>query len=627
MDVKMSSKLSKALDTSIDRIGRGDSIEKCLSEYPEIEDELGELLHVFTLISKSPRVVPSESFRRQSKARVMAQIRQLDMPEREKSKQEAGGRQSILQTILSPKRLAVPVIGVVVLVVVGLLFSNMFGVWSPAPVLAQPCVLSTLSGSIELREIDSDAWISGTDGTILDSGSRIKTDSGSHALLTFFDGSTMKLEPEAAVEIEEIKYSKQGDTGITVKQLSGVTWSHVSKSPEPGSHFRVETPSAEITVQGTSFTVEVDESGSTKVAATEGLVTVSAQKQEIHLAANQQTSVSAGSAPALPMMRGEDLNKLMITVELPGIGSVRDPNGASTGCFPDGVSFNQIKDSLSEILPDGSQLITVTQPENGRYALAVRNTKDRPVRSSIKAVSENEVIFEYKDRIGGTGDGDRIIQLNINVEGGKIVSGEIINVEPLVDQVPEKVVVTELAVERAAPLKNAIEEAGKRQVEGSQEEIPPVPGDTSKNRVPDEQDNAREIITPEESTENARDEEIIRTDEPELEADRQGDAIDREEPEDVETDKEAEVTDRQNTDNTTLPDDSMQEDDLVEEKPANGETDTGADVTDRPDTDNTNSPDRPSPDDNLSGEKPGSSEADTEADATGTPPDTSTTVK
>ena len=148
---------------------------------------------------------------------------------------------------------------------------------------------------------------------ILGSGSRIKTDSNSHALLTFFDGSTMKLEPEAAIEIKEIKYSKQHDTGITVKQLSGVTWSHVSKSPGPGSHFRVETPSAEITVLGTAFTVEVDESGTTKVAATEGSVTVSAQKQEIRLAANQQTSIDVGSVPALPVTRGEASNKLLIT--------------------------------------------------------------------------------------------------------------------------------------------------------------------------------------------------------------------------------------------------------------------------------------------------------------------------
>jgi len=83
----MSNKLSKALDTCIVRIGRGESIEQCLSDYPEIEGELGQLLHIFTLISKSPKVVPSDSFRRQSKAQVMAHIRQSEKHEQKQTHQ------------------------------------------------------------------------------------------------------------------------------------------------------------------------------------------------------------------------------------------------------------------------------------------------------------------------------------------------------------------------------------------------------------------------------------------------------------------------------------------------------------------------------------------------------------
>jgi hypothetical protein len=608
----MSNKLTKALDTCIARIGRGDSVEQCLSEYPEIEDELGQLLHIFTLISESPKVVPSEDFRRRSKAQLMAHIQQPDTTERKQSKQAAGDKQSIWQTILSPRRVAIPVIGVVVLVIASILFSNIFGLWSPAPVLAQPCVLSTLSGSVALKETGSDAWISGTDGVILDSGSLIKTDSDSHALLTFFDGSTMKLEPEAAIEIKEIEYSKQQATGITVKQLSGVTWSHVSKSPEPGSHFRVETPSAEIAVQGTSFTVEVDKSGSTKVAATEGSVTVSAQKRKIHLLANQQTEVNAGLVPTLPTVRGEALSKLLITVELPGVGSVRDPNSASTGCFPDGVSFNQIKESLSELLPDGSQLITIPQPVSGRYTLTIRNTGAQSVRLDIKAVSEGEVVFEHQDKIGGTGDGDRIMHLNITVEGGKIISGEIVDVEPLVNQVPEKVVVTELAVERAAPLKSAIEEAGKQPVEPSEEATPSRPDDLSENRTPDKQDSIREIITKEESPKSAQSEEIIRTDKPRLEDKKQDDELIKEKPEDSEAGTEADVTDRPVTDNTTRIDRPIQDNGLTKEKLEEGEAATEADVTDKPFTDNVS-------DDGLIKEEPEEGEAGAEADVTDKP--------
>lgn len=589
-------KLSKALDTCIVRVGRGDSIEQCLSAYPDLESELGQLLHIFTLISKSPKVVPSQDFRLRSKARLMAHIQQSDTHERKQSQQVAGEKRSIWQTMFSPRKFALPVIGIVVLVVASMLFSNMFGLWSPAPVLAKPCIMSTLSGSVKLQEADSDVWLSGTDGMILGSGSRIKTDSDSHALLTFFDGSTIKLEPGANIEIKEIKYSKQRDTGIIVKQLNGVTWSHVSSSLEGKSRFRIETPSAEVTVQGTLFTVAVDESGSTKVAAIKGSVTVSAQKQEIRLAANQQTSVDAGAAPALPITRGEALNKLIIAAELPGVASVRDPNGASTGCFPDGISFNQIKDSLLELLPDGRQLITIPQPGNGRYILTIRNTRGRSVLLGIKAVSQGKVVFVHRERIGGTGDVGKIMHLNIVVESGKIVSVEIVDVETLVNQVPEEVVVTELAVERAAPIKTAIEEARKQQIEQSMEETQSGLDDSSQTGITDKPDSMRirEIINEEDSPNGAQDEEIIRTDKPVIE--------DNAPDEEGAGEEEAEVTD--DTDNSTSFDGStnLHDDDLIRERLNDGQAGAEADVTN--DTDNSTSPDPNIRDDNLINEKP-----------------------
>jgi hypothetical protein len=592
----MTDKLSKALDSCMVRIGRGDSIEQCLSAYPELESELGQLLHIFTLISERPKVVPSQDFRRRSKARLIAHIQQSDTRERKQSQQVAGEKRSIWQTILSPRKFALPVIGIVVLVIASMLFSNMFGLWSPSPVLAKPCILSTLSGGVKLQEADSDVWISGTDGMILGSGSRIKTDSDSHALLTFFDGSTIELEPEANIEIKEIKYRKQQDTDIIVRQLNGVTWSHVSGSLEGKSRFRIETPSAEVTVLGTLFTVAVDESGSTKVAAIEGSVTVSAQKKEIRLTANQQTSVDAGTAPALPIARGEALDKLIIAVELPGVASVRDPNGASTGCFPDGLSFNQIKDSLLELLPDGRQLITIPQPGNGRYILAIRNTRERSVLLGIKAVSRGEVVFAHRERIGGTGDVGKIMHLNIVVESGKIVSVKIVDVETLVNQVPEEVVVTELAVERAVAIKTAIEEARKQRVEQSMGETQSGPDDSSENGTTDKPDSmrTREIINEEDNPNGAQDEETIRTDKPVIE-DNASDEGGAEEG-------EAKVTD--NTDNSTSFDGStnLHDDDLIRETFNDGQAGAEADVTDN--TDNSTSPDPNIRDDNLLNEKP-----------------------
>ncbi|MFC2045065.1 FecR domain-containing protein [Chloroflexota bacterium] len=480
----MNSKLTKILDECISRIGRGDSIESCLADYPELESKLRPLLDTFTSISKAPRVTPSASFREQSKARVMASIRQLDTP-------EYNNKKPVLPSIFGWKRVAIPVVSVVVLVIAALLLPNIFGLWSTTKVLAQPCTLSVIGGEVEFRNTDYDLWESAADGTVLDTGNYIKTNGDSYAILTFFDGSTMELEPESTVAIEKIQYGNRV-TEIAVKQLSGVTWSHVLAAPELGSNFQVKTPSAEITVQNTLFTVEVDKYGATRVAVTEGTVNISAHKQVIRLLADQQTTVNVGMAPALPVAGEDTLNRLLIAVELPGVCSVGDPNGLSTGYLPNGVSFNQIKGSLAELLPDGRQSITIPQLQDGRYLLAIRNAGRQPIRLNIQAISEDGVVLNYKDEIGGTGDGNIIVCLNIAIEGSKIINAEIIDIKPLADSAPERLVVTRLAIERALSARAVIEAAIEPQNESDDIKNSPRPpddsSDSSTSNVPDTDD-------------------------------------------------------------------------------------------------------------------------------------------
>ena len=167
--------------------------------------------------------------------------------------------------------------------------------------LASKCTLSILSGSVEViipGIIDTQP---GTDGMTLDAGNRVKTSPDSAALLTFFDGSTLKLEPGTDIEIEQLERNDDQQTiTIVLKQWTGETWSHVVKMADRGSHYEIKTPSAVALVRGTQFLTEVDEAGATKVLTTEGLVSVSAQGEEIFLPAGQQTTVEPGTPPSEP---------------------------------------------------------------------------------------------------------------------------------------------------------------------------------------------------------------------------------------------------------------------------------------------------------------------------------------
>jgi hypothetical protein len=159
--------------------------------------------------------------------------------------------------------------------------------------------LSILNGSVEVIIPTINDTRPGTNGMILDAGDRVKTSPDSTALLTFFDGSTLKLEPGTDIEIEQLERNDDQHTiTIVLKQWTGETWSHVVKMAD--FHYEIKTPSAVALVRGTQFLTEVDEAGATRVLTAEGLVSVSAQGEEIFLPVGQQTTVEPGTPPSEP---------------------------------------------------------------------------------------------------------------------------------------------------------------------------------------------------------------------------------------------------------------------------------------------------------------------------------------
>ena len=136
----------------------------------------------------------------------------------------------------------------------------------------------------------------------LQAGSRVRTASDSQALLTFFNGTSVNLEPGTDLVVEQVERGGENQpTVIVVRQWLGKTWSRVTKLADPGSHYEIQTPSAIAVVRGTMFSTEVDETGATRVQTTEGLVSVSAQGEEVYVPAGQQTSVEPGASPSEPI--------------------------------------------------------------------------------------------------------------------------------------------------------------------------------------------------------------------------------------------------------------------------------------------------------------------------------------
>ncbi|MFC2122293.1 FecR domain-containing protein [Bacteroidota bacterium] len=153
-----------------------------------------------------------------------------------------------------------------------------------------------------MKRPGSTVWETAENGTTLTTGTRIQLASSSNAILTFFNGTTVELEPGADLVVEQLEVGSQNQpTVIVLRQWFGKTWSRVAQLADPGSRYEIQTPSATIMVRGTVFTTEVDDTGTARVQTIEGLVSVSAQGEEVYLPAGQQTEVKSGASPLEPV--------------------------------------------------------------------------------------------------------------------------------------------------------------------------------------------------------------------------------------------------------------------------------------------------------------------------------------
>ena len=111
----MRAKLSKAFDESLARIKKRESVKTCLAEYPHLRRQLVPLLYTGLFIGTIPKALPSDDFRKTSKARLMARLHERSI-ETEKSHQAkpASNGLGILwrgleRAIAGPAKVAVPV--------------------------------------------------------------------------------------------------------------------------------------------------------------------------------------------------------------------------------------------------------------------------------------------------------------------------------------------------------------------------------------------------------------------------------------------------------------------------------------------------------------------------------------
>ncbi len=209
----MGTKPGKVLDESIARIRKDEATEACLAQYAHVRERAAKSGEKINLPNKL-----------------------------------AMAWQSLLRASTPAGKLGIPV-ALALLLMIGASFGAVSFV-SRSPALACQCTLSILNGSAEVQEPGSDNWKQGADGMTLTAGTRIRTTLNSHTLVTFFEGSTLKLDPGTDIEIQQVKHDDGQSAAIALKQRVGRTWSRAVEMTSPGSHYQIETPSASAVVRG-----------------------------------------------------------------------------------------------------------------------------------------------------------------------------------------------------------------------------------------------------------------------------------------------------------------------------------------------------------------------------------------
>lgn len=234
--------------------------------------------------------------------------------------------------------------------------------------------LTILSGDVSVRH-GNGAFVAAVDGETLSEGDAVRTAADARAILTYFEGSTVTIEPASELSIDNAETRADGGTVVVMTQTLGRTWHVVTKLITGSSKYEVKTPASTASVRGTEFQVDVDATVTT-VATTEGTV-VAHVDGPASSGATLDVPVKAGmtqtqkkNAPASPAKTAtEPERKATVTVASTN-GLVTDAAGRTNGITPSGKVVVQTPGAQVKRV-DGKIVVTLPNVLDGQLATFV----------------------------------------------------------------------------------------------------------------------------------------------------------------------------------------------------------------------------------------------------------------
>ena len=239
--------------------------------------------------------------------------------------------------------------------------------------------LTVLSGDVLVRHGVGD-FVAARDGEVLGEGDSIRTSTDARAVLTYFEGSTVTIEPSSELTIDNASTLADGSTIVVMTQSLGRTWHVVTKLVTGFSKYEVKTPASTASVRGTEFQVDADATATT-VTTTEGTVIAHVDDPsnpgntvDVPVTAGTAQTQPRNAAPAPAHKAADPDRKVTVTVNATN-SIVVDPAGRSNGVTKDGKLVVQTPGA--QVKRDGNTIV-ITMPNLPDGRLAAHVEKQSP---------------------------------------------------------------------------------------------------------------------------------------------------------------------------------------------------------------------------------------------------------
>ncbi|HVN54715.1 MAG TPA: FecR family protein [Anaerolineaceae bacterium] len=162
------------------------------------------------------------------------------------------------------------------------------------PASAHSARLVQVNGSVQASSAVGSDWRTVSENSVVTQGEHIRTGSAAGATLVFFDGSRTTIGPDSDLVLTALNGRWGNALEVQLTQKTGTTTNEVVPLRASGSFFRVDTPSGQASVHGTSFNVAVAPDGQSLFSVLRGKVQVQNASSKVLLTSGQATTALPG---------------------------------------------------------------------------------------------------------------------------------------------------------------------------------------------------------------------------------------------------------------------------------------------------------------------------------------------